>query len=192
MRKSTKPKVDLIRFVLPIMALAGAGFGFLVGTANGSPLVGTVIGAICSAALAWLLATFVPLKRTGIAATTVLFAIVGLLLAGTGGIVGGLIVGFVLGWLSYWLSTGSYRSGTQIYATPGQVLWHNTYKLICGVIFFFLIAPILTVMPLSFNAENFFTFTPAMLSFDPEGYSLKHYRDFFTNPDWQQALKNSR
>ncbi|AKH98974.1 ABC-type spermidine/putrescine transport system, permease component II [Hoeflea sp. IMCC20628] len=191
MRKSTKPEVDLIRFVLPIMALAGAGFGFLVGTANGSPLAGTAIGAICSAALAWVLATFVPLKRTGIAATTVLFAIVGLLLAGTGGIVGGLIVGFVLGWLSYWLSTGSYRSGTQIYATPGQVLWHNTYKLICGVIFFFLIAPILTVMPLSFNAENFFTFTPAMLSFDPEGYSLKHYRDFFTNPDWQQALKNS-
>ena len=54
-----------------------------------------------------------------------------------------------------------------------------------------LIAPIVVVMPLSFNAENFFTFTPAMLSFDPEGYSLKHYRDFFTNPDWQQSLRNS-
>jgi len=191
MSKSTKPEVDLIRFVLPLMALAGAAFGFLVGTANGSPLIGTVIGAICGVALAWVLATYVPSKRTGIVATTVLFAIVGLLLAGTGGIVGGLIVGFVLGWLAYWLSTGSYRAGTQIYATPGQVLWHNTYKLICGMIFFFLIAPILTVMPLSFNAENFFTFTPAMLAFDPEGYSLKHYRDFFTNPDWQQALKNS-
>ncbi|MCY0154857.1 ABC transporter permease [Hoeflea alexandrii] len=71
------------------------------------------------------------------------------------------------------------------------MLWHNTFKFICGAIFFFLIAPILTIIPLSFNAENFFTFTPAMLSFDPEGYSLKHYRDFFTNPDWQQALKNS-
>ncbi|WP_245304124.1 ABC transporter permease [Hoeflea olei] len=72
-----------------------------------------------------------------------------------------------------------------------QVLWHNTFKFICAAIFFFLIAPIVTVIPLSFNAENFFTFTPAMLSFDPEGYSLKHYRDFFTNPDWQQALANS-
>ncbi len=49
----------------------------------------------------------------------------------------------------------------------------------------FLITPILVVMPLSFNAEDFFTFTPEMLRFDPEGYSLKHYRDFFTNPDWQ-------
>jgi putative spermidine/putrescine transport system permease protein len=173
------------------MALAGAGFGFLVGTAKGSPLAGTAIGAVCGLALAWVLPTYVPSKRTGIAAATVLFAIAGLLLAGTGGIVGGLVVGFVLGWMTYWLSTGSYRAGTPIYATPGQVLWHNTFKFICGAVFFFLIAPILTVMPLSFNAENFFTFTPAMLSFDPEGYSLKHYRDFFTNPDWQQALKNS-
>jgi len=191
MRKFKKPEVDLIRFVLPLMALAGAVFGFLVGTANGSPLAGTATGAICSVALAWVLATYVPSKRTGVAATTVLFGIAGLLIAGTGGVVGGLIVGFVLGWLSYWLFTGGYRAGTQTYATPGQVLWHNTFKFICGVIFFFLIAPILTVMPLSFNAENFFTFTPAMLAFDPEGYSLKHYRDFFTNPDWQQALKNS-
>lgn len=191
MRKFKKPKVDLIRFVLPIMAIAGAGFGFLVGTANGSPLAGTAIGAVCGVALAWVLATFVPSRRAGITAATILFAVVGLLLAGTGGVIGGLMVGFVLGWLTYWLSTGAYRAGTPTYATGRQVLWHNTFKFICGAIFFFLIAPIITVMPLSFNAENFFTFTPAMLAFDPAGYSLKHYHDFFTNPDWQQALKNS-
>ena len=46
-------------------------------------------------------------------------------------------------------------------------------------------------MPLSFNAEDFFTFTREMLTFQPEGYSLKHYEDFFTNADWQQALRNS-
>lgn len=55
----------------------------------------------------------------------------------------------------------------------------------------FLIAPILTIIPLSFNAQDFFTFTPEMLALDPEGYSLKHYRDFFSNSDWQQALRNS-
>jgi len=191
MSKSKKPEVDLIRFVLPIMAFAGAIFGFLVGTAKGSPLPGTAIGAIVGMALAWVLATYVPSKRAGIASTTALFAIVGLPLAGAGGFVGGLMIGFVLGWLTYWLYTGGYRASSPIYATSGQVLWHNTYKFICGAIFFFLIAPIITVMPLSFNAENFFTFTPAMLALDPEGYSLKHYRDFFTNPDWQQALKNS-
>ncbi|RVV99980.1 ABC transporter permease [Mesobaculum littorinae] len=77
------------------------------------------------------------------------------------------------------------------YASTGQKVWHYAYLVICGLIFFFLIAPILIIIPLSFNAENFFTFTPGMLSFDADAYSLRHYRDFFTNPDWQQALWNS-
>ncbi len=77
------------------------------------------------------------------------------------------------------------------YASLGQKVWHYTFLVICGLIFFFLIAPIITIIPLSFNAENFFTFTDGMLALDPEAYSLKHYRDFFTNPDWQQALSNS-
>lgn len=77
------------------------------------------------------------------------------------------------------------------YATLGQKIWHYTYLTICGLIFFFLIAPILTIIPLSFNAENFFTFTPGMLAFEADAYSLRHYRDFFTNPNWQQALWNS-
>jgi putative spermidine/putrescine transport system permease protein len=77
------------------------------------------------------------------------------------------------------------------YATTGQRIWYYAFRVICGVIFFFLIAPIIVIIPLSFNAENFFTFTPAMLSLDPDGYSLKHYKDFFTNSDWQQALWNS-
>lgn len=77
------------------------------------------------------------------------------------------------------------------YATLGQRIWHYTFLVICGLIFFFLIAPILVIIPLSFNAENFFTFTPGMLAFEADAYSLKHYQDFFTNPDWQQALANS-
>ncbi|MEJ6391974.1 ABC transporter permease [Gymnodinialimonas sp. 2305UL16-5] len=77
------------------------------------------------------------------------------------------------------------------YATLGQRIWFYGFRVLCGLIFFFLIAPILIIIPLSFNAENFFTFTPGMLALDPEAYSLRHYRDFFTNPDWQQALWNS-
>ena len=77
------------------------------------------------------------------------------------------------------------------YATTGQRIWHYTFLVICGLIFFFLIAPILTIIPLSFNAENFFTFTPGMLALESDAYSLRHYRDFFQNPDWQQALSNS-
>jgi putative spermidine/putrescine transport system permease protein len=78
-----------------------------------------------------------------------------------------------------------------IYATFGQRVWYYAFRVICALIFIFLITPILVVIPLSFNAEDFFTFTPEMLSFDPEGYSLKHYRDFFTNNEWQRSFKNS-
>ncbi|MEM9631232.1 MAG: ABC transporter permease [Pseudomonadota bacterium] len=77
------------------------------------------------------------------------------------------------------------------YASPLQRTWFYTFRVICGLIFFFLIFPILVILPLSFNAQDFFTFTKEMLALSPEGYSFKHYNDFFTNPDWQQALKNS-
>ena len=77
------------------------------------------------------------------------------------------------------------------YASPGQKAWYYGYRVICGLVFFFLIAPIIIIIPLSFNAEDFFTFTPEMLRLDPAGYSLKHYVDFFTNSDWQNSLKNS-
>ncbi|MEM1378682.1 MAG: ABC transporter permease [Pseudomonadota bacterium] len=77
------------------------------------------------------------------------------------------------------------------YASSLQIFWYYAFRVICGLIFFFLIFPILIIIPLSFNAQDFFTFTPEMLRLDPEGYSFKHYVDFFTNPDWQQALRNS-
>jgi putative spermidine/putrescine transport system permease protein len=77
------------------------------------------------------------------------------------------------------------------YSSTAQISWYYGFRVICALIFFFLIFPIIVIMPLSFNAEDFFTFTPKMLALDPAGYSLKHYQDFFTNPDWQQALWNS-
>jgi putative spermidine/putrescine transport system permease protein len=66
------------------------------------------------------------------------------------------------------------------YATPLERAWYWTYRLICALIFLFLIAPILVVIPLSFNAEPFFTFTERMLAFDPEGYSLRWYDTLLT------------
>ncbi|MBM1690319.1 ABC transporter permease [Sulfitobacter geojensis] len=82
-------------------------------------------------------------------------------------------------------------SGLPPYATTGQRAWYYSFRVICALIFFFLIAPIMVIIPLSFNAQDFFTFTPEMLAFDPAGYSTKHYEDFFTNSDWQLALRNS-
>ncbi|MHA3914462.1 ABC transporter permease [Halovulum sp. GXIMD14793] len=65
-----------------------------------------------------------------------------------------------------------------VYATPAQRIWYYSFRVICVLIFFFLIFPIVIIIPLSFNAQNFFTFTPEMLALKPEGYSLKHYEDF--------------
>lgn len=77
------------------------------------------------------------------------------------------------------------------YASPLQVTWHYGFRVICGLVFFFLMFPIAVIVPLSFNAQDYFTFTPEMLALNPDGFSLKHYVDFFTNPDWQQAMWNS-
>jgi putative spermidine/putrescine transport system permease protein len=77
------------------------------------------------------------------------------------------------------------------YASTGQRLWYYGFRVICALIFLFLIFPILVIIPLSFNVENFFTFTPGMLRLDPDAFSLRHYQDFFTNSDWQAALRNS-
>ena len=78
-----------------------------------------------------------------------------------------------------------------VYASKLERFWFYFFRAVCGLIFVFLLFPILVIIPLSFNAEQFFTFTPKMLAFDPEGYSLRHYFDFFTNHDWQIALANS-
>ncbi len=77
------------------------------------------------------------------------------------------------------------------YASTGQRAWYYGFRVICALLFLFLIFPILVILPLSFNAQDFFTFTKEMLAFDPAGYSLKHYRNFFSSNDWQTAMWNS-
>lgn len=69
-----------------------------------------------------------------------------------------------------------------VYASPLERIWHYTRLVICGLIFLFLIAPILIIIPLSFNAEPYFTFTEKMLAFDPSGYSLRWYDLLLTQP----------
>jgi len=77
------------------------------------------------------------------------------------------------------------------YAGPLERTWYYAFRTICGLIFFFLIAPLVVIVPLSFNAVPFFTFTQEMLTLDPAGYSTKWYADFFGNLNWHGAVKNS-
>ena len=58
-------------------------------------------------------------------------------------------------------------------------------------VLFFLIAPLLIVIPLSFNAEPYFSFTDKMLTLQPDGFSLRWYRDIAENPQWLEAMRNS-
>jgi len=181
-----------LSFVLPTVAAAGAFAGLLVGTANGSGLVGIIAGAALLALIALLLVTtFKGMEKIGKWLVILATAAAGFLLAGVPGLVIGGLFGWFFGWFTYWLYEGRYRAKLLPYLTPNQVVWHYTFRVICGAIFVFLITPILVVMPLSFNAEDFFTFTPEMLRFDPAGYSLKHYQDFFSNNEWQRSFKNS-
>jgi len=77
------------------------------------------------------------------------------------------------------------------YAGPLERGWFYFYRIFCGLVFLFLISPILVIIPLSFNAEPYFTFTEGMLSFDPDAYSLRWYQDFFTSDEWVHGIKNS-
>ena len=67
------------------------------------------------------------------------------------------------------------------YTTTGEYIWHYIYRCICGLIFLFLILPILIVLPLSFNVEPYFSFTTGMLNFDPEAFSMRWYEDILRN-----------
>ena len=77
------------------------------------------------------------------------------------------------------------------YAGKLETTWYYVYRIICGLILFFLIAPIVVIIPLSFNAEPYFTFSKEMLAFDPAGFSTQWYQEFFSDSNWQGAVKNS-
>ena len=178
-------------FYVPVVAAFGAFGGLFVGTAQGSGLLGIVLGAVLMAAAAFVLTKVIRNEKAGRWGFVLLLAAAGFAFGGIPAGIIGAAFGWFFGWVSFWLYESRYRQHLVPYLTPGQVLWHYTFRVICGAILVFLITPIIVVMPLSFNAEDFFTFTPEMLRFDPAGYSLKHYEDFFTNSDWQGALANS-
>ena len=60
-----------------------------------------------------------------------------------------------------------------------------------GTVLFFLILPILVIVPLSFNSQPYFTFTAEMLAFEADAYSLRWYRTIVENPNWLLAIQNS-
>lgn len=81
-------------------------------------------------------------------------------------------------------------------STPDYYNWRlklGSYalRLSAWAVLFFLILPILVIIPLSFNAEPFFSFTKGMLQLDPQAYSLKWYVSVFNSQNWMMAIRNS-
>ena len=73
------------------------------------------------------------------------------------------------------------------YTTAGERIGYFGVRVFVGLVLLFLMAPILAIMPLSFNSETFF-------SYPMPGFSLKWYigeQGFLTNERWQSALKLS-
>jgi len=191
-----------------------AGFGVLIGllTAQGDfalmPLY-AVAGAVIFGGLAFAMTRLPDNRWLGGAIGAIVFFLIGALsFSFAYGVLVG-VVGFIAGRMAMWLHSGDYRLALPPYATAREVLWFYTFRTICGAIFLFLITPIIILIPLSFNQEPYFSFTPEMLSLDPAGYSLRWYwdilkngmaapeavsgwwADMWENAQWVRSIKNS-
>ena len=188
----------------------GGIIGFLTAQGNTALMLPYFLtGAALFAGIAVVCALYIPKKwMARVFAAGVLF-LLGLMFSSFSyGLLLGLM-GYALGGVAQWLHTGDYRVSLPPYTTSGQVLWHYSFRAICAAIFVFLITPIIILVPLSFNQEPYFSFTPGMLSLDSEAYSLRWYWDILkngmVNPDaiggwwadmwnnaqWVRAIKNS-
>ncbi len=77
------------------------------------------------------------------------------------------------------------------YYTPLQKLGSLSLSCTAYIVLAFLMLPIIIIIPLSFNAEPFFTFTDGMLALDPEAYSIKWYMQVLDDDKWISAIQNS-
>ena len=65
------------------------------------------------------------------------------------------------------------------YASPVQRTYYYAYLFFCAVVFFFLIAPLIAIVPISFSVSPFMVFTEGMLAWppEPEAWSLRWYKN---------------
>ena len=188
----------------------GAIIGLLTARGDTSLMIPYLIaGGVIFAALCYVSSHFIPKRILARVFCAVILGVAGGVVFGAGYALLIGIVGWVLGGYSQWLKTGEYRLNLPPYASSGEVLWFYCFRGICAAIFLFLITPIIILIPLSFNQQPYFSFTPEMLSLNPEGYSLRWYwdilrngmaapdaiegwwADMWNNAQWVRSIKNS-
>ena len=77
------------------------------------------------------------------------------------------------------------------YASPLERIWHYAFIAICAAVFAFLVAPLIVIIPLSFNSQPYFTFTEEMLALERGAFSTRWYEDFWSRDIWRQSIVNS-
>ena len=204
------PPEPPIWFTLAWTGGLGAIIGFLSAQGIGSRMLPyALIGAVIFAVLAFGAVRFVPSRLMAKIACALILFVAGIATFSFSYGVLMAVLGWVLGGWSQWLASGDYRLPLPPYTTSGQVLWFYTFRGICALIFLFLIVPIIILIPLSFNQEPYFSFTPGMLALDSEAYSLRWYwdilkngmaapeaidgwwADMWNNAQWVRSVKNS-
>lgn len=176
------PPKPPVWFTLAWCGGLGAIVGFLTAQGNYAKMIPyLLVGGVIFAALAWVASTLIPKKwMARIMCAVVLFGLGTAVFSVPYGLILG-VLGYILGGMSQWLATGDYRLNQPPYATSREVLWFYCFRFICGAIFLFLILPIVILIPLSFNQEPYFSFTPGMLALDGDAYSLRWYWDILKN-----------
>jgi len=71
-----------------------------------------------------------------------------------------------------------------IHATLGQRLWHHAFRWLCVLVFIFLLAPIIIIIPISFSSSS-------LLNYPLPGLSLRWFEVIFTPYPWMLSLRNS-
>lgn len=77
------------------------------------------------------------------------------------------------------------------YFTFWHIFGHYALKWTAFTVLAFLMLPILIIVPLSFNAEPYFSFTEGMIALDPEAYSTRWYAAIFSDQKWLLSIRNS-
>ncbi len=76
------------------------------------------------------------------------------------------------------------RTANQTPRTSGQRIGWACVVIVSGLVFFFLMAPVLAIIPLSFSSGSY-------LMYPLPGFSLRWYQEFLGSARWMMALRNS-
>lgn len=69
--------------------------------------------------------------------------------------------------------------------------WYYSMRTVGVVVLLYLVLPVLVIIPLSFNAEPYFSFTRGMLQLDPAAFSTRWYQELLNDPMWTLSFRNS-